>query len=223
MPDINPPNGHGVTYWEVVRRRFEAGDEGDQKFHEAMVKDAENVSNVGVLIMPLAFAGLTTMPYPDEKGHSLFASAHTHEQEYTKVAVRLLYTFCLTLAIGLSSVGTLTAMRTSLMLSAQPPGMALQLLKNLDNLRERRRGAWARKWYPFRAIRLAVKWLLVAVLLVVESQYGLEETVLASIVLGVMYRAWEFEDVIHGAVQVYYDGPYRGGSAEERAQMEAGL
>jgi len=42
-----------------------------------------------------------------------------------------------------------------------------------------------------------------------------------------MYRAWEHEDVIHGAVQVYYDGPYRGRRrAEEHdliAQIRAGL
>lgn len=183
----------GLSYWEEVRRRFEAGDEGDQKFHEVMIKDAETTSSIGVLIMPLAFAGLTTMPYEDANGHTLSSSKQSHEQ----IAVRIMYTICLTLAISLSSLGTLSAMRTSLMLSAQPPAKALELLVEVDNLR----WAAARSMYPFRAIRLAIRWLLVAVVLIVEANYGIEEALLACVVLSVMYSLWMHEDAIHTIVQ----------------------
>jgi len=143
-----------------VRGRFEEGDEGDAKFHEAMVKDAEMASNVGVLIMPLAFAGLTTMPYgSDACGHTLIYSIVDCDIKGPKLAVRLLYTVCITCAIGFSSLGTLSAMRTGLMLGAQPPDRALALLLDVDQMR----WDFFRKYYPFKAIRLAIMFLFFGV------------------------------------------------------------
>ena len=197
----------GGRYWPLVRKRFPPGQEGDKAFKEVVIKDHETVASIGVLIMPIAFAGLATLP--NETESSLFSSnliqgwlnLHTaplHNLGVYVLLLRWLYIFFVVLAIGLSSLGTLTAMRTQLMINANPEDRALPLLVVMTQ----KRGPFIGEYlYPFNAIKMAIVCLLMAMVLLVESKYGIEEGLFCfTIVLGVQ-KLWATEDTNHAKAQ----------------------
>lgn len=198
-----------LSYWEKLYSRFKAEtkEEQDNAFKEATMKDQEIVATAATLIMGFAFGGLTQTPYEQ---HDTITMAKALKSEgsddrvvqgykYWQLVLRCLYVMLTMLAVAFSSLSSLVAMRTSIMLALHP---AKDTLRLLESLAQKRDNWWfLRTLYPFKALKFSVVFLLLAVCDYILCEYSHVEFTLSLLLLGLTLIRWFSEDIMHNRAQ----------------------